>query len=108
MDQNYKKPDSRGKKAGIRVSKVWIVAILAMVACIAILFIWAQLTMRWYAPKEDIQQGLTLEGNHSTLIFNVTIVNQSNSDALSTIYLLNALTNKGYWYQAGVAYNWSG
>lgn len=55
----------------------------------------------------DYQSGETFSGNFSTLSYNVYVINQSDSFGKGPAYLLNGLTNKLYWYQVGVGYNWS-
>ena len=41
------------------------------------------------------------------LAYNVTAVAQSDNDGIGPAYLINALSNAGYWYQIGLSYNWS-
>jgi hypothetical protein len=40
------------------------------------------------------------------LRFNVTAVPQTDSSGFGPAYLLNGLSDSGYWYQVGLAYNW--
>jgi hypothetical protein len=54
----------------------------------------------------DEQIGLTLTQDFSSLAYNVTAVAQSSSDGVGPAYLLNGLTDQGYWYQVGVSYDW--
>ena len=84
-----------------------LMASLIVFVIVVILVVWARLTIPIYTPLYDVQQGLTLEGNYTYLAFNVTGVAQTNKDKLGPIYVLSALTNKGYWYRIGVSYNWS-
>ena len=41
------------------------------------------------------------------LAYNVTAIAQSDNDGIGPAYLINALSNAGYWYQIGISYNWS-
>jgi hypothetical protein len=41
------------------------------------------------------------------LATNVTVTEASDANGYGPAYLLNGLTNAGYWYQVGVAYDWS-
>src|SRR5579875_404504 len=54
----------------------------------------------------DEQLSLTFTENSSTLSVNVTAPAQS--DGYGVAYLLNGLSNKGYWYQVGVSWQWFG
>jgi hypothetical protein len=40
------------------------------------------------------------------MAYNVTAVAQSDSDGFGPAYLLNGLSDSGYWYQVGLSYNW--
>ena len=57
-------------------------------------------------PKYDEQLGMTFAEDFSKLSYNVTAVAQSDAQGFGPGYLLNGLTNAGYWYQAGVAFDW--
>jgi len=54
----------------------------------------------------DEQLGMTFAQSFSNLAFNVTAVPQVDSDSYGPAYLLNGLSNDGYWYQVGLSYNW--
>jgi hypothetical protein len=54
----------------------------------------------------DEQLSLTFTENSSTLSVNVTAPAQS--DGYGVAYLLNGLSDKGYWYQVGVSWQWFG
>lgn len=54
----------------------------------------------------DEQLGLTISQSKGSLAYNVSAVEQSDSDGYGPAYLLNGLTNIGDWYQAGLAYDW--
>ncbi len=57
-------------------------------------------------PKYDEQLGMTFSEDFSNLSYNVTAVAQSDAQGFGPGYLLNGLTNTGYWYQVGVAFDW--
>jgi hypothetical protein len=50
--------------------------------------------------------GLTFVDNFTSLAYEVTAIPQADADGLGPNYLLNGLSNTGYWYQIGLAYNW--
>ena len=54
----------------------------------------------------DEQLGLTFTQNFSSLVYNVTAVEQNDTYGYGPAYLLNGLTDKGYWYQAGLSFDW--
>ncbi|MEM3656587.1 MAG: hypothetical protein QXP58_08760 [Thermoprotei archaeon] len=54
----------------------------------------------------DEQLGETFTQNFVSLAFNVTAVAQNDSYGYGPAYLLNGLSNSGYWYQVGLSYNW--
>ncbi len=54
----------------------------------------------------DEQLGLTISQDQGSLAYNVTAVEQTDSDGYGPAYLLNGLTDKGEWYQVGLAYDW--
>jgi|GEM_PF-3573584 hypothetical protein len=54
------------------------------------------------------QSGLTFVNNFTGAIgYNVTAVAQSDSTGIGPGYFISGYSNKGYWYNAGIAYNWS-
>src|SRR5208283_1988338 len=56
----------------------------------------------------DEQIGLTFTQNLTTLAYNVTAVEQTDPTlGTGAAYLLNGLTNAGYWYQVGVSWDWN-
>lgn len=61
----------------------------------------------YYSMQYDVQQGLTIAGNSTYMAYNITPISQSDSAGMGQAYLLNCLSNKGYWYQYGVSYNWT-
>ena len=54
----------------------------------------------------DEQLGLTLTQNFSSLACNVTAVVQTYDQGEGPAYLLNGLSDQGYWYQVGLSWNW--
>jgi predicted RNA-binding Zn-ribbon protein involved in translation (DUF1610 family) len=55
----------------------------------------------------DEQVGTTFAQNSTRLAFNVTAVAQKDSaTGIGPAYLVNGLTNTGYWYQVGLSYDW--
>ncbi len=54
----------------------------------------------------DEQLGLTLTQSFTSLAFDVAAVPQQDVDGYGPAYLLNGLSNTGYWYQVGLSYNW--
>jgi hypothetical protein len=53
------------------------------------------------------QLGISFTQNFTSLAYTVTAVEQSGTDGYGPAYLLNGLSNTGYWYQVGLSYNWS-
>lgn len=58
------------------------------------------------AAPYDEQVGVTFTQNFSKLAFNVTAVAFTDPDGVGPGYLVNGLTDQGYWYQVGLSYNW--
>jgi len=54
----------------------------------------------------DQQMSLVFTQDFYSLSFNVTAVPQTDSSGFGPAYLLNGLSDTGYWYQVGLAYNW--
>lgn len=85
-----------------------VYAILLTVAAIFLVFVVTGTFYNNYcASQYDYQSGETFLGNFSSLSYNVLVSNQTNDFGKGQGYLLNGVTNKGYWYQVGIAYNWS-
>jgi hypothetical protein len=53
----------------------------------------------------DEQLILTFTQNFSSLVYNVTAVEQNDSYGYGPAYLLNGVTDKGYWYQVGLSFD---
>jgi len=59
------------------------------------------------APYDE-QLGMTFVQNFTALGYNVTAVAQtSGTSGTGPAYLLNGLSNTGYWYQVGLSWNWA-
>lgn len=54
----------------------------------------------------DEQAGATFTQDFTSLAFNVSAVAQTGPDGVGPAYLLNGLTNAGYWYQVGLSWKW--
>jgi hypothetical protein len=54
----------------------------------------------------DQQVSMIFTQNFQALDYNVTAVAQTDSSGYGPAYLLNGLSDAGYWYQVGLAYNW--
>ncbi|MDA4130345.1 MAG: hypothetical protein OK457_06205, partial [Thaumarchaeota archaeon] len=57
-------------------------------------------------PNYDEQLGLTFTQAFTSLSYNVTAIVQEDSFGYGPAYLLNGLSNKGYWYQVGLSWDW--
>ena len=56
----------------------------------------------------DEQIGMTFTQSFASVSYNVTAVLQTDSDGYGPGYLLNGVTDGGYWYQIGISYDWPG
>lgn len=54
----------------------------------------------------DEQLGITFSQTFSSLAYNVTAIEQADSYGYGPAYLLNGLSDQGYWYQVGLSWNW--
>jgi hypothetical protein len=54
----------------------------------------------------DEQLAMTFTQDFTSLEYNVTAVEQTGPEGLGPAYLVNGLSNIGYWYQVGLAWNW--
>ena len=57
-------------------------------------------------PDYDVQEVMAFTQSYSQLEFNVTAVAQCDTNGYGPAYLLNGLTNTGYWYQVGLNWDW--
>ena len=60
------------------------------------------------AANWDEQLGESFTQDFTSLAFNVTAVIQVSGSGYGPAYLLNGLSNTGYWYQVGLSYDWDG
>ena len=60
------------------------------------------------AVNYDEQIGMTFTQPFTDISYNVTAVQQTDSDGYGPGYLLNGVTDGGYWYQIGISYDWPG
>jgi hypothetical protein len=51
--------------------------------------------------------GLTFTSNTPILSYTVPAIEQQDGTGAGPAYLINGYTSNGYWYQVGLAYNWS-
>jgi hypothetical protein len=58
------------------------------------------------ASYYDVQLGITFTQSFAYLAYNVTAVAQSDVNGFGPGYLLNGLSDQGYWYQVGISWNW--
>jgi hypothetical protein len=54
----------------------------------------------------DEQLGMSFTQNSTKLAYNVTVIAQTDVYGYGPAYFLNALSDKGYWYQVGISYDW--
>jgi len=54
----------------------------------------------------DEQIGITFSQTFTSIAYNVTAVEQSDSYGYGPAYLLNGLSDQGYWYQVGLSWDW--
>ena len=57
-------------------------------------------------PNYDVQEIMVFTRSYSQLRFNVTATAQCDANGYGPSYLLNGLTNTGYWYQVGIDWDW--
>ncbi len=59
-------------------------------------------------PNYDEQIGITFTQGFTSIEYNVTAVEQTDpTSGTGPAYLLDGLSNTGYWYQVGVSWNWA-
>jgi hypothetical protein len=59
-------------------------------------------------PIYDEQLGTTFTQNFTSMTYNVTAIGQADTTSqIGPGYLLNGLSDMGYWYQAGLGWNWN-
>lgn len=57
-------------------------------------------------PDYDVQSIMAFTPSYTQLEFNVTAIAQCDSNGYGPSYLLNGLSNTGYWYQVGINWDW--
>ena len=57
-------------------------------------------------PGYDVQELMAFTQSYSQLEFNVTAIAQCDANGYGPAYLINGLSNTGYWYQVGINWNW--
>ena len=57
-------------------------------------------------PNYDVQELMAFTQSYSQMEFNVTAVAQCDANGYGPAYLLNGLSNTGYWYQVGINWDW--
>jgi len=57
-------------------------------------------------PNYDVQEVMVFTQTYTQLEFNVTAVAQCDGNGYGPAYLLNGLSNTGYWYQVGINWDW--
>lgn len=63
------------------------------------------LSISFPPAQYDLQISYQLENNYTQLEYNVTATEQSDSFGYGPIYLVNGLSDNGYWFQLGLAWN---
>ena len=58
------------------------------------------------SPNYDLQEVMVYAQTYTQLTVNVTAMAQCDASGYGPAYLLNDLTNTGYWYQVGIDWNW--
>lgn len=58
------------------------------------------------SPNYDVQEVAAFAESYSQLTFNVTAVEQCDTNGYGPAYILNGLSDTGYWYQVGISWNW--
>jgi hypothetical protein len=59
-------------------------------------------------PLYDEQLGMTFTQGFYSMAYNVTAIEQTDpSSGTGPAYLLNGLSDQGYWYQVGLTWNWN-
>lgn len=58
------------------------------------------------APTYDEQEIIAFNQNFTVLSYNFTAVAQQSHSGYGPAYLLNGVSNTGYWYQVGISYKW--
>ena len=119
-------PAERPRRSGLRLAAVLLVVVLIVLA--SLFFVLpstpfahttttappvgcpptpsTSTTVSAPTPNYDAQQVMLFSQSYSQLAVNVTAIAQCDTNGYGPSYLLNGLTNAGYWYQVGVDWNW--
>ena len=57
-------------------------------------------------PNYDVQEVMAFAQSYSQLEFDVTAIAQCDANGYGPAYLVNGLSNTGYWYQVGLSWDW--
>jgi hypothetical protein len=57
--------------------------------------------------RYDEQGAISFTDTFTSLAYNVTAIAQSDQNGYGPAYLVQGLTPNGFWYQVGLAYNWT-
>jgi len=57
-------------------------------------------------PDYDVQEVMAFAQSYSRLEFDVTAIAQCDANGYGPAYLVNGLSNTGYWYQVGLGWDW--
>lgn len=114
MDQGIQPAPAKPKRS----RKKLIVAVILVVVVIIIIAAAASTSsssskntsnlvkMSGPAPNYDEQLIVAFDENFTALSYNITAVAQTTASGYGPAYLLNGVSNLGYWYQIGVSYRW--
>ncbi len=100
-----------------KLSRKWVAVILAIIVFISIIvFVVAHpspsnklVTVPTEVPDTSYYnpEVIYLLGNFTVLSFSVSAIAQQDAYGYGPAYMLNGLTNEGYWFQVGIAYHWA-
>ena len=116
-------PEAQPKRSAIRVAAVVMIVLLAVFAVFAVAPSVSQIYSggpTTYCPRNlgsstlvaapspnyDVQTVMVFTQTYAQLEFNVTAVAQCDANGYGPSYLLNGLSNTGYWYQVGINWDW--
>ena len=83
----------------LHLLSITIVLVAIILFCLALIYYITLL------PSYDEQSYISFGGNFTALEYNVTAIAQNSSGGYGLGYLLNGVSNTGYWYQVGLAWN---
>jgi hypothetical protein len=101
-----------------KLSRKWVAVILAIIVLISlIVFVVVHptpsnklVTVPTGAPATSYynSEEINFLSNFTVLSFTVSAIAQQDAYGYGPAYLLNGLTNEGYWFQVGITYHWPG